>query len=293
MVADVVSAVAGSNATVTTLMGPGIDPHLYQATRDDLKKLAAADIIFQTGLDLEGRMAKVLRQFGTTKPVIEITADIPRDQLLVEADSKDHPDPHVWMDPTLWSSTADTVAVAMTKLHPDRISEYQVNASRYKANGKLMADYARMVSQSIPRDRRILITSHDAFGYLGRSLDIQVRGIQGLSTESEAGLKDINTLVDLVVKKNIPAVFIESTVPSRSVKAIVEGAAARGHTVVIGGELYSDAMGPEGTYEGTYQGMLDHNITTITRALGGSVPNGGFRQFKAESMAGSDGQSTR
>ncbi len=135
---------------------------------------------------------------------------------------------------------------------------------------------------TIPEQQRVLVTAHDAFGYFGRAYSINVRGIQGISTESEAGLADINRLVNFIVKNDIPAVFVESSVPKKNVRALIEGASAQGHQLLIGGELYSDAMGPPGTWEGTYPGMIDHNATTITRALGGTAPDGGYRVWKAQ-----------
>jgi manganese/zinc/iron transport system substrate-binding protein len=187
-----------------------------------------------------------------------------------------HTDPHVWMDVQGWMAAVKVVARSLGEVDADNAAYYQQNADRYVAQLAKLNDYAKQALASIPKERRVLITAHDAFNYFGRAYDIDVRGIQGISTESEAGVADINKLVDFLVERKIPAIFVESSVSDKNIKALVEGSRARGHAVRIGGQLFSDAMGRPGTYEGTYLGMLDHNITTITRALGGQAPERGL-----------------
>jgi manganese/zinc/iron transport system substrate-binding protein len=220
-------------------------------------------------------MGDVLEKVSRKRPVIAVTERLKTDYLIHD-DTTNHNDPHVWMDVSGWIKAVDVVSAALEAFDPPNEGTYRKNASRYLEQLQALDAYAKTAIASIPDQQRILITAHDAFSYMGRAYGLAVMGIQGLSTESEAGLKDINRIVDMLVEKKIPAVFVETSVSDKNVKALVEGAASRGHTVVIGGELFSDAMGPPGTYEGTYIGMIDHNVTIISRALGGEPPPRGM-----------------
>jgi manganese/zinc/iron transport system substrate-binding protein len=276
MVADLVREVGGEQVAVTQLMGAGVDPHLYKATRDDVLTLQASDLIFYSGLMLEGKMTDTFVKISRTKPVFAVTELIQNDTLLEPEDFGGHVDPHVWMDVSAWSSCLDSIALALSEFDPQHANLYAERCKQYKAKLDALHEYGKQSIASIPEGRRILITSHDAFNYLGRAYGIEVIGVQGISTESEAGLQQINALVDLLVQRNIQAVFIESSVSEKSIQSLIDGAASRKHRVIIGGKLFSDAMGNTGTYEGTYEGMLDHNITIITRALGGQAPERGL-----------------
>lgn len=274
MVADVVRNVAGDRADVTALIGEGVDPHLFKPTRDDVAKLLKADMVFYSGLLLEGRMEETFRKIAARgAPVTAVTGSLDKNSL---SGDEHHPDPHVWMDPALWGQTIPVVTAALVSRDPEGKATYEANAERYAGEVRALDEYVKRVIQTIPPSQRVLITAHDAFHYLGRATDLAVMSIQGISTESEAGVADINRIVDGVVEKKIPAVFVESSVPDKNVRAVIEGAAARGHELRLGGELFSDAMGATGTYEGTYVGMLDHNATVITKALGGDAPVGGL-----------------
>lgn len=278
MVGAIAEAVAGPVADVEVLIRPGTDPHLYQPTRTDLNELAAADVILYNGMQLEGKMTDVLVKLARQdKLVLAVSEAIQErsDYLIEEQDGA--LDPHIWMDVAGWSTAVGVVAEALAEADPEHGDGYLERAVAFEEKLDALDAYAERVLGTIPKAQRILVTAHDAFGYLGRAYDLEVRGIQGLSTESEAGLRDIEELVDLLVERKIPAVFVETSVSDRNVKALLEGAADRGHEVRIGGELFSDAMGPAGTYEGTYIGMIDHNVTTIARALGGSAPVGGMQ----------------
>jgi manganese/zinc/iron transport system substrate-binding protein len=277
MITDIVQQVAGDHAHVTGLIGEGVDPHLYKPTRNDIARLQKADIVFYNGLLLEGKMVEALQQLARSKPVHAVTAEIPRDYLLALPDAQGHHDPHVWMDVSAWRQAVLTVAKALGEFDPHRRTEYETNAQRYAEELEGLHAYVKRVIGSIPENRRVLVTAHDAFHYFGRAYGIEVMGIQGVSTESEAGLADINRLVSILVERDVPAVFVESSVADKNVRALLEGAAARGRTVTIGGTLFSDAMGPHGSYEGTYIGMLDHNATVIARALGGDAPERGYQ----------------
>lgn len=279
MIADIVRVVAGDRAEVKGIIGEGVDPHLYKPTSTDVKALQAADLIFYNGLMLEGKMGDVLvRLAGSGKKVVAVTEAILDQGDYVITDEAEHYDPHVWMDVQGWKKAVTVVERALSEHDSANAAHYRDNAAAYQEQLTKLDDYARASIATIPEPQRVLVTAHDAFNYLSRAYGIEVRGVQGMSTESEAGVKDIETLVSFLVSRKIPAVFVESSVSDKNVRALLEGAAAQGHTVVIGGELYSDAMGPAGTYEGTYLGMIDHNITTITRALGGTAPEKGFQE---------------
>lgn len=277
MIADVAREIAGEHADVEQLMGAGVDPHLYAPARTDIQKLMEADLVFYNGLLLEGRMTDTLvRAAGGDRTVVAVTDQIDESDLLMPEQFEGHPDPHVWMDPAMWKLAAGRIAEALGDTQPERKSEFQTSLGTYQEKLDALNAYASDVLGTIPENQRVLVTAHDAFNYMGRRYGLEVVGIQGISTESEAGVRDIERLVDLLVSRQIPAVFVESTVAERNIKALVEGAKARGHTVTIGGTLFSDAMGKAGTYEGTYIGMIDHNVTTIARALGGEAPEGGM-----------------
>ncbi len=276
MVADIVRNVGGGHVEVIQLMGAGVDPHLYKATRDDVELIMNADVVFYSGLMLEGKMIDTLVKIGRSKPVYAVTEGLDPQFLLEPEDFAGHYDPHVWMDVSAWARCVAPVVEALSQLDPPHVAEYRENAERYRRQLEELDAYGLKSLATIPANRRVLITSHDAFNYFGRAYGLDVQGVQGISTESEAGLQRINALVDMIVDKKIKAVFVETSVPRKNVEAIVAGARSRGHDVVIGGALYSDAMGKGGTYEGTYVGMLDHNITLATRALGGEAPQRGL-----------------
>jgi manganese/zinc/iron transport system substrate-binding protein len=278
MIADLARQVGGEHIEVVQLMGEGTDPHQYVPTRRDAVALQRADLVLYNGLLLEGRMGDLLgraNQRGTPTIAVADALQAAEDYRVMQGPDK--VDPHVWMDVAGWSRLVPVVRDALTELAPDRAQAFEYNATAYLQQLQQLDDYARQVIGSIPENQRILVTAHDAFGYLGRAYGIEVRGIQGISTESEAGVQDIERLVQLLVDRQIPAVFVESSVAQDNIRALLEGAAAQDQQVAIGGELYSDAMGPGGTYGGTYVGMIDHNVTTIARSLGGEAPAGGMQ----------------
>ncbi|MFD1739178.1 metal ABC transporter solute-binding protein, Zn/Mn family [Bacillus salitolerans] len=264
---DVVENVGGDLVAVDSLMGPGVDPHLYNASQGDIQKLSNADIILYNGLHLEGKMGEIFEKMAKDKPTVAVGESVPKEMLLSDEQNPKYHDPHIWFDIDLWIYTVETIEEELSKLSPDHKSTFKENADAYIEQLKVMKEYAEEQIELIPSDARVLVTAHDAFRYFGNAYGLEVRGLQGLSTDSEYGLKDVQDLVKLLVDKKIKAVFIETSISDRSIQAIVEGAASKGHTVTIGGELFSDAMGDEGTEEGTYLGMYKHNIDTIVSAL--------------------------
>ena len=278
MIGDLVDRIGGEHVHVETLIGEGVDPHLYKPTSKDVKALIASDLVIYNGLKLEGKMGDVLERVGAKgKPVRAVTeAILDQKDYLIE-DGEDHYDPHVWMDVRGWMRGVDVIADTLAEVSPQHANIFKANAASLSSELEQLDDYARKSLATIPPSQRILVTAHDAFGYLAKAYGLEVKGIQGISTESEAGVKDLSDLVTMITERKVPAVFVESSVSDKNVRALVEGAAAGGHEVRIGGQLFSDAMGPAGTYEGTYIGMIDHNVTTITRALGGEAPATGFQ----------------
>ena len=279
-IGEPLSVIAGNRATVVNLIGEGVDPHLYRLTRSDVLKLNRADMVVYNGLNLEAQMLGVLTRLAPHKPVIGV-AETSKVRAMLTSDGTVH-DPHVWMDPILWATALQAAVDALARLDPPNAIFYHTNADEYFFQMNVLHARAMKAVASIPPVSGVLVTAHDAFGYFGRKYGLDVLAIQGISTESEAGIRKIETLVDTLVRRRIGAVFIESTVSTHSVKALIEGANARNHQVRIGGMLFSDAMGPRGTYLGTYLGMFDHNITTIVRSLGGEAPKRGFGDQLAE-----------
>lgn len=278
MVTDLVRHVAGKHATVSGLIGTGVDPHLFKATRHDIKQLYDAEIVFYSGLMLEGRMQDMLMQMNTAiHPVIAVTEQLDESFLRSPPEFKGHFDPHVWMDVDAWSLCADVVVKRLSELDPVHADDFRQNAKDHQAELSKLHEYVKQVIASIPTSQRVLVTAHDAFGYFGRTYGIDVRSVQGVTTESEAGVQDVNRLVDFLVERKLPAIFVESSVNQKNIQAVIEGAQSRHVAVRVGAELFSDAMGSEGTYEGTYIGMLDHNATLISRALGGTAPEAGYQ----------------
>ncbi|MBI2346585.1 MAG: zinc ABC transporter substrate-binding protein [Deltaproteobacteria bacterium] len=271
MIADAAEKVGGPYVKVTGLMGPGVDPHLYKASEGDIQRLAQADLILYNGLNLEGKMGDIFVKMARTRPTIAVTEDVDAKRLREPPEFQGHYDPHLWFDVELWTGAVHRIARGLAEFDPAHAKEYQANAEHYIAELMTLHTWCGEQIAQIPKGQRVLITAHDAFGYFGRAYDIDVVGLQGISTVSEFGLKDVQRLVDLIVARKIRAVFVESSIPKRSIEAVVEGARARGHDVRIGGTLFSDAMGQSGTPEGTYVGMVRSNVNTIVPALLGKT----------------------
>ena len=271
MVADVIERIGGEHVRVEVLMGPGTDPHLYKPTPSDMRALQNAQLVVYSGLKLEGKMSESLENLAKSKPVLRYTDAMPRERLLAASGelskSGSQFDPHVWFDVDLWSTGIEAVRDELQKRDPANAQRFAATAAAYKS---ILADLNNSVREriaKIPAETRILVTAHDAFGYFGRAYGIEVAGIQGLSTESEASLSDINRIVDELVARKVPAVFIETSISPKNIEALVQGAKSKGHNVRIGGSLFSDAMGKAGTTEGTYVGMVQHNVTQIVEGL--------------------------
>ncbi|NIS74172.1 MAG: zinc ABC transporter solute-binding protein [Deltaproteobacteria bacterium] len=267
MIADIVQNIGGNRVEVEGLMGPGVDPHLYKASEGDVARMAGADVIFYNGLHLEGKMTELFERMETKTRTVAVTDGIERSVLLAPPEFKGAYDPHVWFDVGLWMKAAEHVRDALIKIDPENAGVYRENAEVYLQRLEELQRYVNSRAVELPKEKRVLITAHDAFNYFGRAYGFEVKGLQGISTVAEAGTSDIQELARLIVERKIPAVFVETSVPRRYIEALREAVRARGFDVTIGGNLYSDAMGNPGTPEGTYIGMVRHNIDTIISAL--------------------------
>lgn len=266
MVADLARRVGGERVEVDALMGPGVDPHLYSASPDDLVRLRGADLVLYNGRGLEGKMGDVLVKLARRKPVVAVTEEIADEKLLEPPELEGHFDPHVWFDASLWAATPAVVAGALAEIDPEHAEEYRGRAAAYRTELLALHEETRAAIATIPEERRVLITSHDAFRYFGRAYEMEVRGLQGISTVQDAGVKDVQDLVDLIARRRIKAVFVETSVPHAALEAVQRWVREKGHKVAIGGELFSDAMGDAPPTD-TYPGMVRHNVQTIVEAL--------------------------
>jgi manganese/zinc/iron transport system substrate-binding protein len=268
MVADLVKNIGGERVKVRALMGPGVDPHLYKATASDMVSLQQADVIFYNGLLLEGKMQDLFAKMARSKKfVYPVTESVPQTSLLEPPEFQGHYDPHVWFDPTLWQQTIDTVLRGLSELDAAGKDYYQQQADKTRTRWTEFHQWALKKTAELPKEKRVLVTSHDAYNYFGRAYDFRVVGLQGISTVTEAGLADMAKLVDFIRRNNVKAIFVESSVPHNAIERISKDAGVK-----IGGELFSDAMGTPGQMEGdydvgTYEGMIKHNINTIVEAL--------------------------
>lgn len=276
MIADTARQIGGVHVDVRALMGPGVDPHAYRQTRSDIVAMTRADLVLWNGLYLEAQMEDFLLDLARRNTVLAVGEAVTEADLIAHEDYEGRFDPHMWMSPRLWTQVAAEVARALSAARPEAAGDFAANLASFTDELNTLQTYGETALASVPEPARVLLSAHDAFGYFGAEFGYEVIGIQGISTESEAGLNRISELVDMLVTRKINAAFVESSVSDRNIRALIEGAAAKGHEVRIGGELFSDAMGPASTYEATYIGMIDHNFTTITRALGGTAPDRGM-----------------
>ena len=267
MIADIAQTVGGDHVKMTGLMGPGIDPHLYRATAGDVSRLSGADVIFYNGLHLEAKMAEVLQRLSGQIKTVAVTNGIDRSMLLTPPEFEGAYDPHVWFDVGLWKSAVEIIRDTLIEVDAKHAENYERNSRVYLATLDELHEYVKAQAERIPENQRVLVTAHDAFNYFGRAYGFQVRGLQGISTVTEAGTADIQDLAKFIVQRRIPSMFVETSVSSRNIEAVQAAVKSRGFDVEIGGKLFSDAMGDAGTPEGTYVGMVRHNIDTIVKSL--------------------------
>ena len=270
MITDLAENIGGTRVQVTGLMGPGIDPHLYKASAGDVERLSGADLILYNGLHLEAKMGEVLEQMSGRTKTAAVAGRLAEEHLLTPPEFQGAHDPHVWFDVTLWIKAGEKVRDTLAEFDPTHAEQYRQNAKRYLEELAQLHEYVKTQAAMVPEQKRVLVTAHDAFNYFGRAYGFDVRGLQGISTASEAGTGDVQDLAQFIADRQIPAIFVESSVPQRNIEAVQAAVRSRGFDVKIGGELFSDAMGNKGTPEGTYVGMVRHNINTILAGLLGS-----------------------
>ncbi len=267
IVADIAQNLCGEFADVSSLMGPGVDPHLYKASHGDVEALSNADVVLYNGLHLEGKMSEILEKLKANKTVIAVSDGIPMDQIRTINKSANVHDPHVWFDIELWTEGVKHVRSMLIKKYPEHKDLINTSASNYIHNMDSIHAVCLEKVAELPVEKRILITSHDAFEYFGRSFNFKVRGLQGISTLSESGLKDVTDMVNFIIDNDIKAVFVENSVPQKALRSVIDGCTSKGHTVIVGGELFSDALGANRTPEGTYLGMIQYNVETVINGL--------------------------
>ena len=271
MVTDIAKNVGGERVEVTGLMGPGVDPHLYKASAGDVQRLTSAQLIFYNGLHLESKMGDILAKMSGDTKTVAVTDAVDQSLLLTPPEFEGQYDPHLWFDVTLWMEAVGRVRDTLSEFDSDNTLMYYTNAERYLAKLAELHEYVKAQAERVPSEQRVLVTAHDAFNYFGKAYGFEVRGLQGISTATEAGIADVQELATFIAERRIPAIFVESSVSSRSLEAVRAAVNSKGFEVKIGGELFSDAMGSEGTPEGTYIGMVRHNIDTIVTALIGGT----------------------
>jgi len=267
MIADVARNIGGDRTEVIHLMGSGVDPHLYKASAGDVARLQEADLILFNGLHLEAKMGEILEKMEGNIKTVAVSELVAKDKLLEEEEGV--ADPHLWFNVALWKEVAGNIRDAMVSADPDGKSVYDSNFEAYAKKLDELDAYVKRRAEELPEGQRVLVTAHDAFNYFGNAYGFEVMGLQGISTVSEAGTADVQKLAKTIADRKIKAIFIESSVPRRNVEALQEAVKAQGFNVKIGGELFSDAMGSDGTVEGTYIGMVTHNIDMIVEALSG------------------------
>lgn len=269
MIADLARQIGGEHVEVTGLMGPGVDPHLYKASAGDVTRMAAADVILYNGLHLEGKMTDVFQQMKSREiPTAALAEEsIGESDLIESAQFSGNYDPHVWFDVALWQRVARRTAEVLSELAPEHAADFERSLEAYLSRMEDLDGYVRQRVSDLSEEWRVLVTSHDAFGYFGRAYGFDVRGLQGISTATEAGTADVQALADFVAERRIPALFVETSVSPRGIEAVREAVRARGFDVAIGGTLYGDALGDEGTEAATYLGMIRHNVDTIVESL--------------------------
>lgn len=270
MVADAMQSILPKGTKVVALMGPGVDPHLYKATQGDLEWLQKADVVVYSGLHLEGKMSEILEKLARQKNVIALGDYLPKNEILTYGEAQS-PDPHIWFDLSLWAKAVGGAKNKLGDWYPDLQDDLDANFFNFEQDLLATHNWATQQLAAIPETQRVLVTAHDAFSYFGRAYNLKVKGLQGISTASEYGLQDITALINYIVANRVPAVFVESSVPKKSIEAVIAGCREKGHQVVLGGQLYSDALGSAGTETATLIGAFKANVATIAHGLSSTV----------------------
>lgn len=267
MITDLVKNIGKDSVSVQGLMGSGVDPHLYKASEGDVSKLTGADVVFYSGLHLEGKLVDVFEKMGRNSNTIALAEVLDKDGLIGSEYFASNYDPHIWFNIEYWKQIANYLTEELGKLDPDNATFYEDNKAKYLKKLNTLEDEVRQTIATLPEEKRVLVTAHDAFNYFGKAYGFEVVGLQGLSTATEAGVQDVQKLAQLIIDKKVKSIFVETSVPKRTIEALQQAVKAKGYDVKIGGTLYSDALGNAGTEEGTYIGMFRYNVNTIVKAL--------------------------
>ncbi|MDD7887155.1 metal ABC transporter solute-binding protein, Zn/Mn family [Flavivirga sp. 57AJ16] len=268
MITDLVKHIGGEHINLQGLMGSGVDPHLYKASEGDVTKLANADIIFYNGLHLEGKLVEVFEKMHNQKTKTIAISDALDEKTLIGSEYfASNYDPHIWFNVDYWMQATQFIVDKLSEAIPEQKTTFEAHGANYMKQLEALKIKLTSIIDTLPEEKRILVTAHDAFNYFGKSFHFEVVGLQGLSTATEAGVQDVQKLSAFIIEKNVKAIFVESSVPKRTIEALQAAVKSKGHDVIIGGSLYSDALGNAGTAEGTYIGMFEYNVNTIVNAL--------------------------
>jgi manganese/zinc/iron transport system substrate-binding protein len=267
MITDLVRNIGGDSVNVQGLMGTGVDPHLYKASEGDVSKLTYADVVFYSGLHLEGKLVDVFEKMGRNTNTIALAEVLDKNKLIGSEYFASNFDPHIWFNIQYWKQLTNYLTETLSKLNPENASFFQKNKTNYLLQLDALENDIKKTIAILPEGKRVLVTAHDAFNYFGEAYGFEVVGLQGLSTATEAGVQDVQNLAKLIIDKKVQAIFVETSVPKRTIEALQQAVLSKGFEVEIGGTLYSDALGNEGTAEGTYLGMFQYNVNTIVEAL--------------------------
>ncbi len=267
MITDLVRNIGGDSISIQGLMGSGVDPHLYKASEGDVSKLSNADVVFYTGLHLEGKLVDVFEKMGKSTNTIALADVLDKNKLIGSEYFASNYDPHIWFNIQYWKQLTNYLTTELSKLDPDNTGYFEANKTAYLKKLDTLESDIKSTIAKLPDEKRILVTAHDAFNYFGEAYGFEVVGLQGLSTATEAGVQDVQNLAKLIIDKKVKAIFVETSVPKRTIEALQQAVLSKGFEVAIGGTLYSDALGNAGTEEGTYLGMFRYNVDTIVEAL--------------------------
>ncbi|WP_142784377.1 metal ABC transporter solute-binding protein, Zn/Mn family [Changchengzhania lutea] len=266
MITDLAKNIGGEHINLQGLMGSGVDPHLYKASEGDVSKLSNADIIFYNGLHLEGKLVEVFEKMKTIQ-TMAISDALDQKTLIGSEYFASNYDPHIWFNVDYWIQATQFIVNKLSEAVPEQKAAFEANGINYTKKLESLKVHLKCIIETLPKEKRILVTAHDAFNYFGKSFGFKVVGLQGISTATEAGVQDVQKLAAFIIENNVKAIFVESSVPKRTIEALQAAVKSKNHDVTIGGTLYSDALGDAGTVEGTYIGMFQYNVNTIVNAL--------------------------
>jgi len=267
IIRDCIQEIVGDSIRVKSLMGPGIDPHSYNPRPSDISLLNNATVVIYNGLHLEGKMAQLFEELGKRKTVLSVSSGIARNELIVTDPKTGTTDPHIWFDTKIWLDGMSRIVEYLSRAYPKYRKQFEANFKTFRVKVEMEQKELKQELTVIPEERRVLITSHDAFHYFSRCFDVKVRALQGISTTQEPGVQDVVNLVNYIVEHQVKALFVEHSVSPKAIRTVIESCQRKGHHVRVGGTLYSDALGDADSPGKTYLMMLSHNVNTLIKGL--------------------------